>query len=231
VAFGNGVVAVTDGRTFYVVDVEKMRIRWTAPATKLDTSQDAAYRMWVDSGRLFMLKPYYAVLENVVFDLATGDLLWRRREGGKKQEEKLRKYEGQIEEAGGKATTGLVLSSMAFVEGKVYGVKYEVGASTVSLVGMDPVSGNEIMKVEQSGYQDPEAYVERCWSRDCVTVRVQDGNKFEVWQVDVKGKKLARKLQLAGYGRLGEYGDMSAAWQGPYQALWGFEKRRLVTGK
>ena len=145
-------------------------------------------------------------------------------------EDKLKQYAQQDAE-GGKAATGLVLSSMVFVDGKAYGIKYEMGSSSVCVVGMDPASGNEIMRVEQSGYQDPEAYVEKSWSEGCVAVRVQDGNKFEVWQVDVKGKKLVRRVQLTGYGRLGEYGDVSAAWQGPYQALWAFEKRRVVTGK
>jgi hypothetical protein len=35
-------------------------------------------------------------------------------------------------------------------------------------------------------------------------------------------------MMLEGYGRLGEYGDVSAVWQGPYQAIWGFENRKLT---
>jgi hypothetical protein len=185
--------------------------------------------MWINGGRLFVLKPYYAVLENAVFDLASGDLLWRRREGGKKMDAKLKKYAGEDAAEGGKAATGLVLSSMTFLDGKVYGVKYQMGATSVELVGMDPKSGNQIMSVKVKGYGDPEAYVEPSWSEGCVTVRVQDGNKFEVWQVDVKAKKLAQQLKAKGYGRLGEYGDASAVWQGPYHAIWTFESRLLTT--
>jgi hypothetical protein len=59
-------------------------------------------------------------------------------------------------------------------------------------------------------------------------VRVQDGNRFELWQVDVKKKALARKLVLTGYGRLGEYGDVSAAAQGPHLALWAHELHKFV---
>jgi hypothetical protein len=227
VAFGEGILVVSDGLTYHVVDVDKRELRWSRGATKLDLSQDASYRMWIDGGRMFVLKPYYAVLENAVFDLASGDMIWRRREGGKKMDQKLKKYADA--DTGGKAATGLVLSSMAFVGGNVYGIKYEMGASSVNLVGMDPQSGNEVMKVSQKGYDDPEAYVEPSWSKNCVTVRIQDGNKFEVWQVDVKAKKLVQKTALEGYGRLGEYGDASAVWQGPYQALWAFEKRKVST--
>ena len=68
-------------------------------------------------------------------------------------------------------------------------------------------------------------------SKNCVTARVQDGNKFEIWTVDVAAKKIAQKLQLAGYGRLGEYGEASAAWQGPYSAIWTYEKRRFSSPK
>jgi hypothetical protein len=155
-------------------------------------------------------------------------LLWRRREGGKKTAAKLRKYEQQ-EKAEGKAATGLVLSSMTFVGGKAYGISYQMGATSIALVGMDPASGNQIMRVRQTGYEAPEAYVEPSWSKDCVVVRVQDNNRFELWQVNVKTKKIVTKLQLKGYGRLGEYGDVSAVWQGPYHALWAFENRKLTT--
>jgi len=231
VAFGEGTLVVSDGRKFHAVDAIKRQMKWSVGATKLDPTMDPMYRFWIDSGRLFVLKPFYQVLENVVYDLATGDLLWRRKEGGKKADEKMKKYEGQVEDEGGKAATGLVLTSMTFVDGKVYGIRYEMGASTITLVGMDPSSGNELMKLEQPGYQDPETCVERSWSRGCITVRVQDGNKFEVWQVDAKGGKLLRKLELQGYGRLGEYGDVSAVWQGPYQALWAFDKRKFTSAK
>jgi len=229
VAFKNGVLAVSDGLTYHVVDCDKREVRWSRGATKLDMSQDASYRMWIDSGKLFVLKPYYAVLENAVFDLASGDMLWRRREGGKKMDQKLKQYQEQEKEAeGGKTATGLVLSSMTFVDGKPYGIKYEMGATSVTLVGMDPQSGNEIMNVKEGGYGDPEAYVEPSWSKGCVTVRIQDGNKFEIWQVDVKAKKIVQKTRIEGYGRLGEYGDASAVWQGPYQALWAFENRKIT---
>jgi hypothetical protein len=118
---------------------------------------------------------------------------------------------------------------MTFVDGNAYGVKYEMGATSVTLVGMDPKTGNEIMNVKQKGFDEPEAYVEPSWSKGCVTVRVQDGNKFEVWQVDTKTKKVTQRLQLAGYGRLGEYGDASAIWQGPYHAIWAFENRKVTS--
>jgi len=227
VAFGEGYLTVTDGMTYHAVNVGKRRIEWSKSATKLDTSTDPAYRMWIDGGKLFVLKPYYAVLENAVFDVASGEMLWRRREGGKKMDQKLRQYAGQDEE-GGKAATGLILSSMVFIDGIVYGVKYQMGATTISLVGMDPVTGKEVMEVKAGGYGEPEAYVESSWSKDCVVVRVQDGNKFEVWQVDVKEKKIVQKLAAEGYGRLGEYGDASMAWQGPHLALWTFENRKFT---
>ena len=141
-----------------------------------------------------MLKPYYSVLENAVYDVASGELLWRRREGGKKAEEKLKKSESQgtIDKGGGKEVTGLVLGSMVFLNGKVYGLRYEMGSTVVSLVGMDPATGNEIMRVEQKGYTEPEAYVEASAAKDCVAVRVQDGNRFEVWQVDVAARSWCR---------------------------------------
>ncbi|MFC1672196.1 hypothetical protein ACFL01_03570, partial [Planctomycetota bacterium] len=229
VAFADGLLAVSDGLTYHVVDCDKRILRWSRGATKLDMSQDASYRMWMNSGKLLVLKPYYAVLENAVFDLASGDMLWRRREGGKKMDQKLRKYAETDKEApGGKAATGLVLSSMTFVNGKAYGIKYEMGSTSVTLIGMDPGSGNEIMQVKEGGYGDPEAYVESSWSKNCITVRVQDGNKFEVWQVDVNAKKIVQKIDIEGYGRLGEYGDASALWQGPYHALWAFENRTIT---
>jgi hypothetical protein len=120
---------------------------------------------------------------------------------------------------------------MVFVGGKVYGIKYEMGGGSVILVGMDPDTGNELMRVEQKGYSDPEAYVEQSWSKNCVVVRIQDGNKFELWHVDVGSGKMIHRLQLEGYGRLGEYGDVSAIWQGPYLGLWAYEKRKYLTPK
>lgn len=230
VAFGSGALAVTDGTSYHVVDLAERRVRWSTPATNLDLSRDPAYRLWIDGGRLFVLKPYYSVLENVVFDLASGDRLWRRREGGKRMDDKLKDFVAQEGEEG-KAATGLVLGSMVFVDGRAYGIRYEMGATSVTLVGMDPATGNETMRVEQMGYQAPEAYVETSWSQDAVAVRVQDENKFEVWQVDVKNGKLLRRMQLEGHGRLGEYGEVSAVWQGPYQALWAFANRKVVIGK
>jgi len=230
VAFAEGHLAVSDGLTYHVVDCERRAIRWSRGATKLDMSQDASYRMWIDSGKLLVLKPYYAVLENAVFDLASGDMLWRRREGGKKMDQKLKNYaEADKDAPGGQAATGLVFSSMTFLDGKVYGVKYQMGATSIELVGMDPASGNEIMKVKEGGYGDPEAYVKPSWSKGCVNVRVQDGNKFELWQVDVNAKKIVRKLKVEGYGRLGEYGDASMVWQGPHLAVWAFDKRVVTT--
>jgi hypothetical protein len=226
VACGDGYLVVSDGLTYHAVDVEKRRIRWSRSATKLDLSQDASYRMWIDGGRLFVLKPYYAVLENAVFDLASGDMLWRRREGGKKVDKKLKDF-AEDDAATGKAATGLVFSSMTFTGGKAYGIRYQMGASTIELVGMDPKSGNKVMSISQKDYGEPEAYVEPSWSRDCLVVRVQDGNRFEVWQVDVNAGKIVQKLSLEGYGRLGDYGDVSACWQGPRLALWAFEKRKI----
>ena len=125
--------------------------------------------------------------------------------------------------------TGLVLSSMTFLNGTAYGIRYAQEPSTVALVGMDPATGNELMRVEQKGFTDPEAYATGSWSKDCVVVRIQDGNKFELWQVDVAGKKQAQRLQMEGYGRLGEYGDVSAVWQGPNLALWAHEKRLFAS--
>jgi hypothetical protein len=115
---------------------------------------------------------------------------------------------------------------MVFLDGKVYGIHYEMSPSVVTLVGMDPATGNEVMRIEQKGYTDPEAYVEPSASKDCVVVRVQDGNRIEVWQVDVASKKLVQKLSMEGYGRLGEYGEASAVWQGPYLGVWTHEKRK-----
>jgi hypothetical protein len=229
VACRQGTLALTDGLTYHVVDLEKRKLRWSCGASKLDRSRDAAYRMWIDGGRLFVLKPYYAVLENAVFDLASGAMVWRRREGGKKMDTMLKKYADQDAEEGGRAATGLVLTSMQFIGGEVYGIKYQMGGTSVVLVGMDPASGNEIMNVGEKGFSDPEAYVEPSWSAGCVNVRIQDGNRFELWQVDVKAKKIVQRLKLEGYGRLGEYGDCSMAWQGPYHAIWAFDKRILTT--
>jgi hypothetical protein len=230
VAFAEGVLAVVDGPRYHLVDVEKMQVRWSCPATKLDPAQDPSYRLWIDGGRLLVLKPYYSVIENAVFDCASGDLLWRRREGGKKADEKLKSAGADASGAEGAAkSTGLVLSSMVFLNGTVYGIKYEMGATGVALVGMDPVSGNETMRIEQKGYTEPEAWVEPSWSTNGVTVRIQDGNAFEVWQVDVAAKKRVQRLQLQGYGRLGEYGETSAVWQGPYSAIWSYEKRKFTT--
>lgn len=228
VAFGEGLLAVVDGPRYYLVDVEKMQLRWSTPATKLDPAQDPAYRMWLDGGKLFVLKPYYSVLENAVFDTASGNLLWRRREGGKKADEKVKEVKDGAATEGAAKSTGLVLSSMVFINGTAYGIKYEMSSTAVILVGMDPVSGNETMRVEMKGYTEPEAYVEPSWSKDCVTVRIQDGNKFEVWQVDVQTKKIVQQLQLQGYGRLGEYGEASALWQGPYSGIWTYEKHKFT---
>ncbi len=231
VACAEGVLAVSDGLSYHLIDLDQRTVRWSRPASKLDPSADASYRMWINGGKLFVLKPYYSVLENVDFSTKTGDMLWRRREGGKKQEKKLaelvKQLEGEESQPAGKAATGLVLSSMTFVNGKPYGIKYEMSSTMVTLVGMDPVSGNELLKVQQKGFSDPEAYVEPSWSKDCVVVRIQDGNKFELWQVDVKAKKIVQRIQQEGYGRLGNYGDASAVWQGPYMCLWAFEKRKL----
>jgi hypothetical protein len=118
---------------------------------------------------------------------------------------------------------------MVFLDGTAYGIRYEMGSASVTLVGMDPATGNELMQVREAGFDEPEADVEPSWSRDCVVVRIQDGNKFELWHVDVKQKKIVQRLKLEGYGRLGEYGDVSAVWQGPYQAMWAFEKRKFTT--
>ncbi len=227
VACAEGTLAVSDGKTFYLVDLTARRIRWATPATKLDLVTDPAYRMWIHGGRLFVLKPYYSVLENAVYATDTGELLWRRREGGKKVEGKLKQFAKTDAEIG-QASVGLVLSSMVFVDNVAYGIRYEMGGSSVTLVGMDPASGKQLMEIRETGYTDPEAYVEPSWSAGCVVVRIQDGNRFELWQVDVKQKKIAQKLTLEAVGRLGEYGDVSAVWQGPYLALWGFETRRFT---
>jgi outer membrane protein assembly factor BamB len=232
-AFGDGYLAVTDGLAYHVVDVRKRQLVWTRGVTKVDPGKETSFRLWINGGKLFVLKPFYAVLENAVLDLESGDMLWRRREGGKKVDRKLQAYAGKEteEEAAraGKAATGLVLTSMTFLDGKVYGIRHRAGTSSVDLVGMDPDTGNQTMKVSETGYQSPEAHVEPSWSEGCVTVRVQDGNNFEVWQVDTRGKRLVRKLKQTGYGRLGAYGDTSAAWQGPYQAIWAFAERVLTT--
>lgn len=225
VAFAEGMLAVVDGRQYHLIDVDKMQLRWSTPATKLGPSMDPSYRMWINSGKLFVLKPYYSVIENAVIDTATGELLWRRREGGRKAEGKLQNVKDTAATEGAAKSTGLVFGSMVFVAGNAYGVRYEMGSTTVALVGMDSASGNEIMRVEEKGYEEPEAFVEPSWSKNCVTVRIQDGNKFEVWQVDVVAKKLVQRLQCQGYGRLGEYGETSAIWQGPYSAIWTYEKR------
>jgi hypothetical protein len=226
VAYGGGKLAVVDGPNYHLVDVERMELDWSTAATCLDPTVDPSYRLWLEGGRLLVLKPYYSVLENAVFDVASGEMLWRRREGGKKAEAKLGKVPGG---GGGKEATGLVLGSMTFVGGKAYGIRYEMGSSSVILVGMDPATGNELIRVEQKGYTDPEAYVEASPSKGCVVVRVQDGHRFEVWQVDVAGGKLVQKLSMNGFGRLGEYGGASAVWQGPQLAIWTYEKRKYTT--
>ena len=116
------------------------------------------------------------------------------------------------------------------LDGKTYGVKYEMNAATISIVGVDGESGNQVMALTpEKGYEDPEVTLENSLSKGCVTVRVQDRNKFEVWQVDATGKgRLVRKLDLVGYGRLGGYGDASLGGQGPYQCVWTYEKRKLA---
>ena len=119
---------------------------------------------------------------------------------------------------------------MTFVDGVAYGIRYEMGATSVEVVGMDPATGNQVMSVKESGYQSPIASVERSWSGNGVVVRIQNGNRFELWQVDVKSKKRVQRLTLEGYGQLGEYGETSAAWQGPYLALWAHVKHAFTTG-
>jgi outer membrane protein assembly factor BamB/tetratricopeptide (TPR) repeat protein len=227
VAFAEGKLAVIDGRNYHMIDVDRMEEMWSTPTTKVDPAGDPSFRFWLDGGRLFVLKPYYSVLENAVFDVSSGSLIWRRREGGKKIDEKLKGREPAAAAEGAKPTF-LLLSSMVFVKGKVYGIRYEMETKSVALVGMDPVTGDEIMRVEEKGYTEPEAYAEVSASEDCVTVRVQDGTRFEVWQVDVAEKKLVQKLVLKGYGRLGEYGEASAVWQGPHLAIWAQERRAFT---
>jgi hypothetical protein len=61
-----------------------------------------------------------------------------------------------------------------------------------------------------------------------VVVRVRDGNRFELWQVDVKQRKIVQKLTIEGHGRFGEYGGVSAALQGPHMALWAHEHKRFT---
>jgi hypothetical protein len=232
ISFAEGALAVVDGLRYHVVDVRDRQLRWSCAATKLDTSREAGYRLWINGGRMFVLKPYYAVLENCVFDTKSGSMLWRRREGGKKAEEKLKNVVAEGSEGEQtKGSTGLIMGSMTFIGGKVYGIRYEMATSSVVFVGMDPASGNEIMRVEEKNYTAPEAYVEPSRSKDCAVVRIQDGNKFEIWQVDVTAKKVVQKLKMEGFGRFGEYGEASAVWQGPYLALWTYEKRLLTSSK
>jgi hypothetical protein len=227
-AFHRGVLAVTDGQTYHVVDVGKRELRWSRGADKLDPSVEAAYRFWLDGERLWALKPYYSVLENCVFDLKSGEMLWRRREGGKKVELKGGGAADTSKSTEGTEATGLVLSSMVYVDGKMYGIKYQMNAATVELVGVDPVSGNEVLKIEEKGYAEPEAEVLPSRSAGCVGVRVKDGENFEIWLVDVKAKKLVRKMQLTAYGRWGNYGEASGATQGPYLGIWAYERRKLA---
>jgi len=130
--------------------------------------------------------------------------------------------------ADGKAATGLVLASMVFRDGVACGIKYEMGSQAVELVGVDLKSGNQVVSVRQTGYEAPEACVEPSWCENCVTVRIQDGNKFGIWRVDVRAGKIAQKTSIQCYGRFGNYGEVSAVWQGPYQALWAFENRKFV---
>ena len=79
---------------------------------------------------------------NAVFDLASGELLWRRREGGAKVDAKL-KNSGAAGDAAaaGTAATGVVLGSMTFVDGKACGIKYVMGGSEVEVVVMDRAAG------------------------------------------------------------------------------------------
>ena len=110
----------------------------------------------------------------------------------KRQDQKLKGIEGATDTA-----TGLLLGSMTFLDGIAYGIKYEMGSTSVELVGMDPATGKQVMSLKEGGFEAPEAYVEPSWSKGCVVVRIQDGDKFELWQVDVNKKQLVQRLQRA----------------------------------
>jgi len=64
-----------------------------------------------------------------------------------------------------------------------------------------------------------------------VVVHLQDGNKFELWQVDTRAGKIVQRVRIEGYGRLGQDGDVSMVWQGPDLAVWAFEKRKVTAKK
>lgn len=218
VAFAGNYLVTTDGKNYNVADLETLESKRSLPVTKLDPAIEPAMRFWMNERYLFVLKPYYSVLENVIFDLRSGEMLWRQREGGKRVDAGSQRSDARKEPP----AVGSVLDSVVFADGRIYGVPVESSPGSrgggrqkgIDVVCLDQATGKKVATISDIGLTASQ-YAALCCQRDgYVLATLRDGRGMEFREIETATSQTVRRLR-ADTGRDG----ISSVAQGPYLAI------------
>jgi outer membrane protein assembly factor BamB/tetratricopeptide (TPR) repeat protein len=199
-----GLIVVTDGFYYIVIDARTMTIRWKRLIDASDPTQDPAMRLKLGAAEdgaplLWVLKQDFDQKAMWVLDAATGEVLWHT--DPKKPRESEPMY------------------GALFHGGRVYGLQV-TDANTWRLLGFEARTGKKVLDWQSPPFAvKPEAVLDRRVSGAYLLVRLADQQEFSTVVYDVAAKRPAHQALVKGMGPYGVAGRVSYTVQGGYLAM------------
>jgi outer membrane protein assembly factor BamB len=207
VASDGKLAVVSDGWYYIAVDVEKLKVVWKRQIDNSDPTREPTMRFCLRGDYLAVIKEDFDWKSIYMLSSRTGELLWNT----------------DPKDAGSPRP----IYSMVISGDTLYGIKDHPGQGFY-FAAMDCKTGkNRFRPKEQKGYGGkPGAALFGSLYGDCLVVKVQDRQDFELRAFSTKGK-LLQTVKVKGTGSFGEHGRASATVQNGTLLLFG--KKELVT--
>jgi hypothetical protein len=192
---------LTDGWDYVAVDLPGRSIRWQKRITNLDRgaaqrgSESAAFRFWANDSALVVLKPSFDSVGLEAVSLANGASRWQMNE----------------------ARTPGVMHNLALNGDAVVGLYHpKEESSALHVLGHRLDDGKPLFKQVQRGFNRPQTWLPGPVRGGYLVVHVSDEQKRSLLVVEAAGGKIVHKVEVKGFGRWGQYGQVSHAVQGAY---------------
>ncbi|MFW6159394.1 MAG: hypothetical protein ACOC8E_08565 [Planctomycetota bacterium] len=202
-------LAVTDGRYYLVIDVEKQKVRWKRLIDNNDPYEAARIRFALDDKHLAVVKNDFD--QNAIYMLSsrTGKLLWRTdpRDGKSPQP----------------------IYDMRLRADRLYGLAPHP-AQGFYFECLDAATGKRRFRTEGTDYDGVPSVrlMEREFGSYWVA-RAKDRQDFDLRVFDGRTGKHVARIRVKGAGDFGQYGRVSATGQGGAAALLGVNTLTLST--
>jgi len=202
----DGLIAVTDGFYYIVVDARRMTILWKRLIDASDPTREPFMRLKVSGDTLWVLKKDFDQDAMWMLSSRTGEVLWHT--DPKKPRQSAPMY------------------SPIFSNGTVYGLQV-TDANTWRIMGYNARTGAKVCDTQSAPFAvKPTAHLDERVRGTHLLLRVADQQQFSLVLFDTQQRKAVHTLLLKGTGPFGVHGRVSYTVQGGALAL--LTKTRLT---